>query len=137
MSQENVEIVRRLYDAAAHRDSEAVLALYDPAVEVDMSRAPCRDLVGRSFYHGHDGLRTYFREWYSAWENVASDLEELIDAGERVIAVETTRGRGRVSGAEVELHQCMIWTLRADKIVRVESLEATREEALKVAGLRE
>jgi ketosteroid isomerase-like protein len=34
MSEENVEIVRRLYDAAARRDSGAVLALYDPAVEL-------------------------------------------------------------------------------------------------------
>jgi ketosteroid isomerase-like protein len=98
MSEENVEIVRRLYDASAHRDSEAVLALYDPGVELDMSRAPCGDLVGQRFYHGHDGLRAFYREWYGAWETVGSDLEELIDAGERVVSVETTRGRGRESG---------------------------------------
>ena len=84
MSQENVEIVRRVYDAAAQRDSDAVLALYDPEVEV-----------------------------------------------------ETTRGRGVASGAAVEPHQCGIWTLRAGRIVRVEWLEATREEALEAAGLRE
>lgn len=44
---------------------------------------------------------------------------------------------GRVSRAEVELHQCMIWTIRSGKIVRVESLEATREEALKASGVPE
>jgi ketosteroid isomerase-like protein len=59
MSQKNVKIVRRIYDAAARRDSDAVLALYDPEVEVDMSHAPCRDLVGKRFYHGHDGLRAF------------------------------------------------------------------------------
>jgi hypothetical protein len=47
---------------AAHRDSGVVLALYDPGVEVDMSRAPCRDPVGKRFYYGHDGLRTFYRE---------------------------------------------------------------------------
>jgi ketosteroid isomerase-like protein len=102
-----------------------------------MSRAPCRDLVGQRFYHGHDGLRTFFREWYDAWETVESDLEELIDAGERVVSVETTRGRGRASGAAVEVHQCGIWTIRAGKIIRAEWLDATREEALEAAGLRE
>jgi ketosteroid isomerase-like protein len=137
MSQENVEIIRRLYEAAAHRDSNAVLALYDPEVEVDMSHAPCKDLVGSRFYHGHDGLRAFYREWNGAWESVESDVEELIDAGDRVISVETTRGRGLVSGAAVELHQCGIWTIRAGKIVRVEWLDATREEALEAAGLRE
>jgi ketosteroid isomerase-like protein len=137
MSQENVEVIRRLYEAAAHRDSSAVLALYDPEVEVDMSHAPCRDLVGKRFYHGHDGLRAFYREWNGAWETVESDLEELIDAGEHVISVETTRGRGRASGAAVELHQCGIWRIRAGKIVRVEWLDTTREEALEAAGLRE
>jgi ketosteroid isomerase-like protein len=137
MSQENVEIIRRVYDAAARRDSDVVLAIYDPEVEVDMSRAPCRDLVGKRFYHGHDGLRAFYREWNGAWETVESDVEELIDAGERVVSVETTRGRGVVSGAAVELHQCGIWTLRAGRIVRVEWLDATREEALEAAGLSE
>jgi ketosteroid isomerase-like protein len=137
MSEENVEIVRRMYDAAARRDSDVVLAIYDPEVEVDMSRAPCRDLVGKRFYHGHDGLRAFYREWNSAWETVESDVEELIDAGERVVSVETTRGRGAASGAAVELHQCGIWTLRARRIVRVEWLDATREEALEAAGVPE
>jgi ketosteroid isomerase-like protein len=42
MSQENVEIVRRLYEAVAGGDSETVLALYDPDIEVDASRTPLR-----------------------------------------------------------------------------------------------
>ena len=136
MSEENVEIIRRLYDAAAHRDSDAVLALYHPEVEVDMSRAPCRDLVGKRFYHGHDGLRAFYREWNGAWETVESDVEELIDAGERVISVETTRGCGVASRAPVELHQCGIWTIRDGKVVRVAWVEK-RDEALEAAGLRE
>jgi ketosteroid isomerase-like protein len=137
MSQENVEIVRRLYDAAAHRDSDAVLAIYDPVVEVDMSRAPCRDLVGERFYQGHDGLRAFYREWYGAWKTVESEVEEVIDVGGRVITVETTRGRGWASGAAVEVHQCGIWTIRDGKVVRVEWLDATRKEALEAAGVRE
>jgi ketosteroid isomerase-like protein len=87
-------------------------------------------------YYGHDGLRTFYREWNGAWETVESEVEELIDAGERVISVETTRGRGRESGIAVEMHQCGVWTIRAGRIVRVEWLEA-REEALEAAGLRE
>jgi ketosteroid isomerase-like protein len=128
--------VRRLYDAVAHRDSDAVLALYDQEVEVDMSRAPCGDLVGKRFYHGHDGFRAFYREWYDAWETVESEMEELIDAGDRVISVETTRGRGVASGAAVEVQNCGIWTIRGGTIVRVEWIE-DREEALEAAGLSE
>jgi ketosteroid isomerase-like protein len=137
MSQENVEIIRRMYDAAASRDSPTVLEIYDPAVEVDMSQAPCRDVIGGRVYHGHDGLRAFYRQWNDAWETVESELEELIDAGDRVISIETTRARGRASGATVELHECGIWTLRGGRIVRVDWLDATREEVLEAAGLRE
>ena len=38
MPEENVEIVRRVYDAAARRDAEMVLALYDPKIEWDWTR---------------------------------------------------------------------------------------------------
>ena len=40
MSWENVEIVvRRVYDAAARRDTATVRTLYDPETEWDMRRA--------------------------------------------------------------------------------------------------
>ena len=38
MSQENVEIVRRVYEAAARRDAANIFALYDPDVELDATR---------------------------------------------------------------------------------------------------
>jgi ketosteroid isomerase-like protein len=136
MSRENVEIVRRLYDAAAHRDSDAVLALYDPQVELDVSHAPCGKLLERRVYHGHDGIRTFFREWYDAWATIEPEVEELIDAGDHVISVETTRGRGKTSGVEVDVRQYGVWTIHAGKIVRV-AWQERRDEALKAAGLRE
>src|SRR5918992_184524 len=46
MSRENVEIVRRVYEAAARRDSATVLALYDPEVELDNSRLGLAGFAG-------------------------------------------------------------------------------------------
>jgi ketosteroid isomerase-like protein len=136
MSEENVEIVRQVYDAGARRDATAVLSFYHAEVEWDISRSPARELMGRRVYRGHEGLRGFFREWYEAWETVTPDLEELIDAGEHAISVETTRGRGRASGVEVELSHYAVWTVREGKIVRVVWF-ATRDEALEAAGLGE
>ena len=51
-------------------------------------------------------------------DNVEYDFDELIDAGDHVIAVVTRRGRGRASGAEVELRVALVWTLRAGEVVR-------------------
>ncbi len=72
MSEENLEVVRRVYDAAGRRDAAAVLALYDPGVELDMSRLQAVGLMGGEGrrYRGHEGLRSFFREWHEAWDNV-------------------------------------------------------------------
>ncbi|HVS28126.1 MAG TPA: nuclear transport factor 2 family protein [Solirubrobacteraceae bacterium] len=138
MSQENVELVRSVYDAVGRRDAASVLALYDPDVEWDSTRGPMRDLMGGpTVYHGHDELRRWFREWYEAWENVEANVEELIDAGDQVIAVLNYRGRGRVSGVEVELTAMAgVWTIRKGKIVRVVWF-GSRAEAFEAVGLAE
>jgi ketosteroid isomerase-like protein len=136
MSQENVEIVRRVYDAVERGDATTVLGLYDPGIEWEFSRSPFRLLFQHDVYRGHDGLRSFIRERYEeAWESIDDELEELIDAGEHVISVITTRGRGRASGVEVEKTHAGVWTFRGRKIVRVAWM--SREEALESAGLRE
>jgi ketosteroid isomerase-like protein len=98
MSEENVEIVRRVYEAVARRDTATVLAAYDPDVEWDLSRSLWGDLTGRAVYRGHDDLRAFYREWYEAWGRYEEAVEELIEAGEHVIVVATGRGRGHASG---------------------------------------
>jgi hypothetical protein len=133
MSQENVEVVRRVYEAAARRDSVAVLALYDREVELDASRwLPDR----REDYRGHEGVRKFFREWHDAWGSVEYDFDRLIDAGEHVVSVVTRHARGRASGAGVEWPLALVWTLREGKVVRVVWFTSV-EEALEEVGLRE
>ena len=136
MSEENLEIVRRVYEAVARRDTAAVLAAYDPDVEWDFSRSLWGDLTGRAVYRGLEDLRAFYREWYEAWGKYDEAVQELIDAGEHVIVVATGRGRGRASGAEVGWTQYGVWTLREGKIVRV-AWFGTREAALEAAGVQE
>ena len=137
MSEENVEIVRRVFDAVARRDSETVLSLYHPEVDFDGRRHRWAEVLGtdQARVHGHAGLRRWSRQYYEAWENLEDNVEELIDAGEHVVSIVTTRARGRASGVEVEWKQnAGVWTVREGKVVKVVWLP-TREEALEAAGL--
>jgi ketosteroid isomerase-like protein len=135
VSREDVEIVRRVYEAVGRGDKAAVLALYDPDVEVDGSRLPESKLGGPgTVVHGHDGLRTMTRGWADAWESFEDRCDELIDAGEHVISVVTRRGRGRASGAEASAPRAGVWTIRHGKVVRVVWFSSA-EEALASAGL--
>ena len=136
MSQENVEVVRGLYDAAARHDAAAVLALYDAQVEFDMSRYASAGLVGGDVYRGHEGLRNWFREWNESWEAWSDEIEELTDVGQHVISVVKRRGRGRVSRVDVTWQYVGLWTIRDGKVVRVQWF-SSRDEALEAAGLSE
>ena len=137
MSRENVELVRGVYEAAAARDkAHSLVTVCDPGVKLDVSQAGWGDLTGQNLYHGHDGLRTLFREWYGAWENYGDHLEDLIDAGDKVVALVTSRGRGRASGTPVALKTPAVWTIHKGKIVRVAWFR-TPEQALEAAGLTE
>jgi len=138
MSKEQVDVVRRVYEAAARRDSETIFSLYDREVELDATRLELPHYSGEAggSYRGHDGLRRFFREWHEAWKEIEYDYEELIDAGECVISVVTRRARGRVSGAVVERLFALVWTLREGKVVRVVWFPS-REEAFEAAGLPE
>jgi ketosteroid isomerase-like protein len=135
MSQENVDVVRRLWDAADRRDSETVLALYDPQVELDVSGFPIEAAEGQH-YRGHDGLKRLFREWREFWEHAESSLVELVDAGDRVVGVYTYRARGRASGVPVEGTFAALWTVHHGRVVRVE-WRSSRDEAVEAMGLSE
>jgi ketosteroid isomerase-like protein len=138
MSRENVEIVQRLFDAVARRDSATVLSLYHPDIDWDGTRHRWTEVMGSGgHWRGHDGLRKWSRDYYEAWESLDDTLEELIDVDERVVAVVTTRARGRGSGLEVEwAHQAGVWTVRAGRIVKVVWFPS-REEALEAVRLEE
>jgi ketosteroid isomerase-like protein len=133
MSQENVEVVRQVYEAASQREAKTVFALYDPNVELDARRLGVGDLGA---YHGHDGLRRLFAELYEAWGEIDYSYDELIDAGDHVVSIVTRHARGRASGVDLEQPFAVLWTLRDRKVIRVVWFSA-RADALNAAGLRE
>lgn len=133
MSQENVEIVRRVFEATIRGEGSQVLEFYDPEVDLE-ARGSLANLIGGGVYHGHDGIRRFYRAYYEAWEHVDYEIEELIDAGEYVVSIVTNRGRGRASGVALDWPVPGVWTVKDGKVVRVVFF-SSREEALEAAGL--
>ena len=133
MSEDNVELVRKLFEAAARGDSEAVLSLYHPEVELDSSRSALGRLVGGEVYRGYNGVRRFYRAYDEAWEHIDHQIEELIDAGDQVVSIVNIRARGRVSRAAVDLSMAGLWTIRDGKIARAIYFQS-REQALEAAG---
>lgn len=135
MSRTNVEIVEDLISAHQRGDFAAVFALYDPGIEWRIDRLPDRAGDLEPVYHGHAGVRTFWRAWLAAWEVARFEYEELIDAGDAVVAILTQHLRGRTSGLAAEWKSYgQVWTLRDGKVVRVEFF-MTRAEALEAVGM--
>ena len=133
MSQENVEVVRRAFDAWAHRDVEAFLRVVDPAVEVQSA------IIGGAegnTYRGHQGVREWMAESDAAFEELRVEREEYRDAGDLVLNLCHLYARGSESGVELDAPLAWLCTLRGGKIVRAQGY-FDLHEALEAAGLGE
>jgi ketosteroid isomerase-like protein len=87
MSQENVELVRGIIDAHEHGDAEGVFSKYDPEIEWHLSTVFASVSEFDPVYYGHDGVRTFWRTWFSAWEKATFEYGEFIDAGDSVVTI--------------------------------------------------
>jgi ketosteroid isomerase-like protein len=129
MSQENVEIVRRAFEyLSSGRGSSEVLASFDPNFVMKPVEAGAT--------YGVNAVRNNFEDWQSAWEELEVTVEEIIDAGDRVVHTAHYRGRGRGSGIEVEARYYEVYILREGRIIRVDEY-TERIAALEAAGLSE
>src|SRR5205809_2715083 len=116
MSQANVDVVRRIYEAAARRDDATPFEVYAEDIVWDVSNARRVALAMKPVYHGHEGVRQYWREIVSAFGEVDFEVDELIDAGDQVLAVIREREVGRASGAPVETTHLALYTLSDGKV---------------------
>jgi ketosteroid isomerase-like protein len=133
VSQENVELVRRGYEAFAQGDIEAALAMCQPDIQVEDHE---RSLETPTSYHGRDGFLTLFATVNEGFSDVRYTPEKLTDVGDRVLVDVRRTGRGKASGAQVEERQFHVWDMVAGRAERFR-VYLHRDQALEAAGLRE
>jgi ketosteroid isomerase-like protein len=137
MSTENVEIVRRIYDAVARRDGVTPFELYSEDIVWDHSRHRAVAMYTEPVFHGHEGVRQSWRDGLAAFREVDLALDKLTDAGDdRVLALVREHHVGRASGAPVDGEHYAVWTLAGGKVTRMQIFDE-REEALAAAGIRD
>jgi ketosteroid isomerase-like protein len=124
MSAENVELIRRSFDAYATTGA-IEWDLIDPNVEVRDFDLP--DAAGEVF-RGHEGYRRWVSVWSTAWQDWELEPKELIDADDRVIAVFRLSATGMGSGIETERLNSAVFTVQDGKVTRCDYY-GTREGA--------
>jgi ketosteroid isomerase-like protein len=131
MSQENVETLRRAFEAYNRGDDDAAVADISPDAEYVAEALPGL----RGTMSGPEGYKRILISLRDAFDDSHVDAE-LTDAGDQVLASLTVRGRGKQSGLETTGEFWQVWTFRDGKAVHGRGF-MDREEALEAAGLAE
>ena len=114
MGTESEDVARRFADAVTSGDREAAVALCHPEIEF----SSVLGISGRA-YLGHDGVRQYFDDVESAWDDWTVEVERIVGAEDgRACIVMTMHARGRGSGASLAARTAHIWTLRDGRLLR-------------------
>jgi ketosteroid isomerase-like protein len=132
MSEENVEVVRKLIDAVNEGNVEAAVETFDPEAVFEPLRASVQGT-----YRGQAGIRDWLadtRENFAAFRLDITDIRDLGDNG--VLSAGSLHVQGQGSGVETDVPTAAIATLRNGKVVSLKDY-GDRRKALEAAGLSE
>ena len=123
MSEENVELVRRIYEAWGQEKS-------------------ARDFIAEDIEYVNPSYavepgtrrgRKSFRVIRDTYEDFEIQVERYVDAGEEVVVLAQYKASGQGSGVPVSGEHGYVWTVRDGQAVRFQWFQSHRE-ALEAAG---
>ena len=131
MSQENVEIVRALFEVWNAGDMDACRELYHP----DVILRTVKDWPEPGPYVGREAAMEFFEELRANWDrDVGVPITDFVDAGDRVAVRYAWRGTGH--GPDLDMELTLVFTMRKGRIFYQEFFW-DHAEALEAAGLSE
>lgn len=134
MSRENVEIVRRAYEAWDQGVYPEFIAMLDAEIELVLPKGGLNEGTQR----GHGAVRQVLESYVESFENLRVEPEQFFDNEDRVVVFVRISGQGRGSGVQLEVRPAHVLTLRGGKVRRLEAFpERERHTALEVVGLSE
>jgi ketosteroid isomerase-like protein len=133
VSPENVDLVRRAFNAHRTGGIEAVMPFY--AADVVFYFDP--EWVEDAAYRGHDGIRRAEAVWAENFDDFAWAVQEIRDLEDRVLVLAAMTGRAKGSGVPVRQPTGLVGSgFRDGTIGEVRSFNSW-QRALEAVGLRE
>jgi ketosteroid isomerase-like protein len=129
MSQEDLEVVRRVFIATSRGDPAA--ARFDPRAEWDMTGVA--GWAEKDVYRGAEIL-AFLQGWASSWRDWRFDVDEALDAGEEVFVAIHEWGRGVETEVAVDQRRYFAVRVEQGRIARVRMF-SERNDALEAVGL--
>lgn len=128
MSEENVALVRAIYDAFAAGDIAGVLARMGPdMVWNEAENFPYAD--GNPYCGPEAILGGIFARLGSEWDGFAAVPEELLDAGETMVALGRYRGICKATGLAMDAQFAHVWRVADGRAARFQQYTDTLQAA--------
>jgi ketosteroid isomerase-like protein len=137
MSEENVELTRRLYgvgDLLKASSEQLDRAFTEDLDENFEFHLPGDYPEGEPVFRGREGLDQLVAMLSETWSEWHIEPERFLDAGDRVVVFARLTGRGGSSGVPFELETTHVWTIRSGRALSIH-VYRDRAEALKAVGL--
>jgi ketosteroid isomerase-like protein len=135
MSQENERLAREGMRAFNERDIEGMVATMHPKAEIELVGG-FADLMGQNVFVGTEGVRRFFRDWFSTFKTIHVEPERFVETGEQLVAFTKLDATVEGSDVPVETLGAVVWSFRDGMTARM-SLYYDRQEALAAVGLEE
>jgi ketosteroid isomerase-like protein len=129
LSEENVQIVRNAVERF-----QATGEMSPGMTVEDVAWHDPPDFPDAQVHIGIDGVVNALGVWADAWDDWQIEIDEFVDAGERVLVRGKQRGRGKETGVLVEQPLCLVYLMRDGKAVEVRAF-FDEGQALEAAGL--
>jgi ketosteroid isomerase-like protein len=121
MSEANVELARRSFEAWCRRDADWFVENTTPEFEFVAAVMTTVEGEGGTVRGGEEGIRQYFTVLDEPWESFVVDEDEYREVDEQVVCVGRLRAKGRGSGVEFDQPIAMVLWFGGDKIARARS----------------
>jgi ketosteroid isomerase-like protein len=129
MSQENVEVVRRIYEALNRRDWDAVFQDAHPDFEMTMQRGP-----NAGTHQGREDAQEVVEDYIEAFDHFSTEPETFHESGDQVVVVVKRRGRPKGGTVDMVIRNGDLFTVRDGKIVSMRTFPDP-DGALEAVGL--
>jgi ketosteroid isomerase-like protein len=126
VSSENVEWIKAGFEAHNRGDVDALVAVYHPEAVFETL------LLGT--HHGNESIRVIFEENQKTMSGYDVVPVELIDAGDKVVAVAQAVGAGQTSEISLDDAFAFVFTFKDGLVIREQAFR-NKQEAVEAAGI--
>jgi ketosteroid isomerase-like protein len=131
VASENLEIVKRGFDAFNERGIEGII----PLIHSDFEATTPPSLASEpDTYRGPDGIRRWFDSFDEVMDEIRWEPHRFREAGDRVVVEFTLRARGKTTGLDFGQDAVMVWEIRDGMASRLDLFQSLDEALVAVEG---